>query len=337
MMPLTEVRPKVLVPVAGLPLLDHIFHRLASAGVDEALLVTMYLEDRVETWARSAGRYGIDISLASQNPCRYGTGAATLTAGPWIGEEPFLMTFGDVLAAEANYPALVGLHRQHPEATIVSAYRQSQVRGGVVVEQGGVLVELDEHPPHPVSDGLTNAGMFVLQPHVFDQLARLQPSPEKNEYEITDVLHGMAQGADPPRVMHVEDYWLNVTGAEEILKVQYRILEEWRQASGGNGVFVDAGAEVSDDARFTPPVRIASRAKVGAASIGPNVAIGDGAVIGDGTTLVECELLEGAQVGSRCSVRYAVVGEGARMADGSCLLGEVHQVKILADGGSHGF
>ncbi len=334
--PLTDVRPKVLVPVAGLPLLDHIFHRLASAGVDEALLVTMHLADRVEAWAQDADRYGIDISLAPQSPDCYGTGAATLTAKDWVGGEAFLMTFGDVLAAEANYPALVGLHREHPEATIVSAYRQRQVRGGVVVEQDGFLVELEEHPLNPVPDGLINAGMFVLQPHVFDQLEGLQPSSEKNEYEITDVLHGMSQGSDRPRVMQVEDYWLNVTGAAEILKVQQRILEEWRQASGGDGVFVDAGAEISDRARLVAPVRVASGAKVGAASVGPNVAVGEGAVVGDGATLVQCELLEGAQVGSRCSVRYAVVGGGAQVADGSCLLGEVDEARIVRDGGSHG-
>lgn len=56
MRPLTFTRPKVLVPAAGETLLDHVFRRLAVAGVDEALLVTMYLPEQVEAWTEGADR-----------------------------------------------------------------------------------------------------------------------------------------------------------------------------------------------------------------------------------------------------------------------------------------
>ena len=223
MRPLTFTRPKVLVPAAGETLLDHVFRRLAVAGVDEALLVTMYLPEQVEAWAEGAELYGIDISITRQSRERYGTGAATLTAKQWVGDEPFLMTFGDVLAGETNFPTLVGMHRKNPDATIVTAYRQELVRGGVVLAEEGRLVALDEHPDQPVPNGLINAGMYLLQPHVFDRLSLVKPS-QKGEYELTDVLGDMGRESDKPLVMEVEDYWVNVSGAPDVLAVQSLIL-----------------------------------------------------------------------------------------------------------------
>lgn len=336
MRPLTFTRPKVLVPAAGETLLDHVFRRLAVAGVDEALLVTMYLPEQVEAWAEGADRYGIDISITRQSRERYGTGAATLTAKQWVGDEPFLMTFGDVLAGETNFPTLVGMHRKNPDATIVTAYRQELVRGGVVLAEEGRLVALDEHPDQPVPNGLINAGMYLLQPHVFDRLSRVEPSQQKGEYELTDVLGDMGRESDKPLVMEVEDYWVNVSSASDVLAVQSLILEEWRQAADGDGLFVDESAEVSERAVLRAPIRIAAGTRIGAATIGPNVAIGEGAVVGDGAALEDCALLENSHVGTGCHIRYAMLGAGSRVADRARLWGEVDRTSVLADKETHG-
>jgi bifunctional UDP-N-acetylglucosamine pyrophosphorylase/glucosamine-1-phosphate N-acetyltransferase len=336
MRPLTLTRPKVLVPAAGSPLLDHVFRRLAVAGVDSALLVTMYLPDQVESWARVADHYGIDIDLVHQPRDRYGTGAATLTAREWVDGSAFLMTFGDVLASESHYPALVGLHRRDPDATILSAHREEMVRGGLVQTDGdGLLEAIIERPSAPVPSGLINAGIFLLQPGIFDDLQELAPSP-RGEYELTDVFQRMADEGRGPRVLETDDYWVNVSGGPEILEVQRRVLDEWTSAADGDGVFIEEGAEVSGDAELRGPLRISAGASVGAAQIGPYASVGNGAHVGDESALEECGVLPGAYVGSGCRLRYAIIGAGARMADRARLWGEVDRTSILADGEEHG-
>jgi len=330
MRPLTFTRPKVLMQVAGEPILEHAIRRLAIAGVTEALLITMYLEEKVAEWATKTPDYGVEIETRSQCPDRYGTGAATMVAKDWVDDEPFIMAFGDILMPDANYDALRLLHASRPDATVLTGWWSDSVGGGLITADNGVAVSIVERPPTR-RPGYINAGLFVLQPGVFDDIAGLRPSP-RGEYELTDVFHAMIARGENPRLLKVEGFWTNVSGSAEILEAGRATMDQWP----GDGQIIGEACEADHTATLTGRLRIGARSVVDEARIGPYAALGAGCHVLEGATVENCELLPGATVGEGAHVAYALLGEGVVVADGARAVGTPEQPLAVADGQVYG-
>jgi glucose-1-phosphate cytidylyltransferase len=98
------------------------------------------------------------------------TGAETMTGGrlrrlrDWIGDEPFLMTYGDGVA-DVDIGALVNFHQSHGKMATVTAVRPPARFGGLALEEDAVR-RFEEKPQ--IGEGWINGGFFVLQPQVLD-------------------------------------------------------------------------------------------------------------------------------------------------------------------------
>ena len=101
------------------------------------------------------------------------TGAGTNTGGrlkrlqEWVGNETFLMTYGDGVA-NVNIPAVVEFHRQHGQLATVTAVRPPARFGGLNFD-GDRVVEFLEKPQ--IGEGWINGGFFVLEPEVLNYIA----------------------------------------------------------------------------------------------------------------------------------------------------------------------
>lgn len=91
MLPMTTSVPKVLLPVAGRPFLDHLVARLRSSGFVRIVLCAGHLADAVEVEARALGR---DILVLRDGPELLGTAGALAAAAPHL-DGTFLVTYGD--------------------------------------------------------------------------------------------------------------------------------------------------------------------------------------------------------------------------------------------------
>lgn len=96
MRPLTATRPKPLVPVAGKPLIDHVFDHLRSAGVKRAVVNVHYLADALEAHLRARAA-DIDVVVSDERAQLLETGGGLVKARPLLGEEPFLCINSDSL------------------------------------------------------------------------------------------------------------------------------------------------------------------------------------------------------------------------------------------------
>jgi NDP-sugar pyrophosphorylase family protein len=79
MRPLTANRPKVMLPVAGKPLLEHIIIRARAAGVNSFVLVVGYGQKSIRTYFDDGQRMGVKIDYAIQDK-QLGTGHALMAA-----------------------------------------------------------------------------------------------------------------------------------------------------------------------------------------------------------------------------------------------------------------
>jgi len=96
MRPLTATRPKPLVEVAGKPLIDHVFDRLAAAGVTRAVVNVHYLADTLEAHLQARGD-GIELVLSDERAQLMETGGGLAQALPLLGEAPLFVVNSDNL------------------------------------------------------------------------------------------------------------------------------------------------------------------------------------------------------------------------------------------------
>jgi len=93
MMPLTANRPKPLVEVAGVTLLDHVLDLLADAGVGRIVANVHYLPDQIEAHLACEGRF--DVAISDERALLRDTGGGLVQALPLIPDDPFFCINAD--------------------------------------------------------------------------------------------------------------------------------------------------------------------------------------------------------------------------------------------------
>lgn len=105
MRPLTAMRPKPLVSVAGQPLIDHVFDRLRSAGVKRAVVNVHYLADALEAHVSHRVK-DIEVVVSDERGQLMETGGGLVQARDLLGDAPFLCVNSDNLWVDGPTDAI---------------------------------------------------------------------------------------------------------------------------------------------------------------------------------------------------------------------------------------
>ncbi len=96
MRPLTLVKPKPLLEVAGITLIEHHLIKLKKAGFQRVVINISWLGQQIMQKLGNGEQYGLEIRYSSEGPEPLETGGGILKALPLIGDQPFLVINGDV-------------------------------------------------------------------------------------------------------------------------------------------------------------------------------------------------------------------------------------------------
>lgn len=213
---LTRETPKPLIELNGRPMLLHILDRIAAAGVSEVFIVTGYLADQLEAAARS---HGISVTFQRQHEVN-GTAKAALLARDWVGNDPFLLTFGDILAEPAHY---AGMRDDFPgtDGVLAARFVDDPFQGAAIYVDADRTVErIIEKPPKGASKTNWNsAGIYVFSPLLFAELERV-PLSERGEYEATSAIGQMIEAGKRLRMFPLDGDWLDVGRPEDLDKAR---------------------------------------------------------------------------------------------------------------------
>ena len=229
--PLTYAIPKPLLPVGGIPILEHILRRLEAAGHRHIGLATGFRSELLE--GRLGGRYGEARLTFRREPAALGTGGAlNLFRGETAAS--FVLMNGDLLT-DLDLGALRDLHRRR-DAAITMAVRMLPVAVayGVVDTDGDAVTGIREKPEVPVP---INAGVYQLSSQIWDLLDE-GPSP------VTDLVERCLAGGRTVAAYHFTDYWIDIGAMPDYLQANEDLAlaqglgppqEAPRQTSGAAG------------------------------------------------------------------------------------------------------
>lgn len=182
----TEIRPKPMVEIGGMPILWHIMKIYAHYGIKDFAIALGYKGDYIKRWFKDYGNFGgsMTVHTATGEVDRHGcqnpdwnvdlveTGPKTLTGGrikrlrPWMNEETFMLTWGDGVA-DVDINKLLDFHRSHGKLATMTAVRPA-ARYGHIEFEGDKVTEFSEKPQ--TGEGWINGAFFVLEPAVCDYI-----------------------------------------------------------------------------------------------------------------------------------------------------------------------
>src|SRR5208283_5320087 len=308
--PLTETRPKTMLPVAGKPILHRLIMEAKKAGVAEAVVVVRYKKEKVIQYF-AENDLGIKITFVDQGPGN-GTGAALLAAESHV-DDTFVALAGDIVTEASVIKAVISAH----ESGITLALKKvpNPHEYGVCELSNGRVSLFEEKPKHPKSD-LANLSVYCMEPTVFSEMRSLAKS-ERGEYEIVDLFVG-AKG------VIVDGYWRDIAYPWDLLDANEHVLNSLEARLGQVENSTINGKLIMEDGAKIINSYVEGVAYIGAGTvIGPNAylrgsnSVGKNCHIGPGSTLTSSILLDNVNAKHLTYIGDSLIGEGVNFGAGS--------------------
>ena len=181
------LRPKPMVEIGDKPILWHIMKEYSHYGYNDFIICAGYKQEVIKQWFNDYlisnsdvtfdfGARKTNIHESHVDPWKVtvvDTGLKTMTGGrikriqKYIGDEPFLMTYGDAVC-DVNIADLVEFHKKNGKLATLTAVIQKQAKGILDINKTGAVKAFREKA---VMDGVPiNAGYMVLEPGIFDYI-----------------------------------------------------------------------------------------------------------------------------------------------------------------------
>ncbi len=195
----TDTIPKPMIPIGGRPILWHIMNCYAKFGFKDFYLALGFKAEVIKEYFLNyrllGSNFTVDLASGQTTPIDapsvdwrvtlVDTGNATMTGGrvrriaPYLGNEPFMLTYGDGVA-DIDLRALVDHHRASGKSVTVTAVRPV-ARFGELLLAGTSVTDFREKPQ--VNSGWINGGYFVCEPAIMNHIAGDETVLEKEPLE----------------------------------------------------------------------------------------------------------------------------------------------------------
>lgn len=209
---LTDELPKPMIEVRGRPILEHIVSGLAENGVTDFLIVVGYRKEVVMDYFGDGSKHGVRIEYVEQ-VVQDGTGRVVELGRDFTGDDPFVLSYGDILVTPQSYGPLVDFTDVD---AILTVKRDEDVRkgGAVFINDEGWVTDLIEKPEEgqPTSP-YYNAGIYAFSSQIYEFTGRLELSP-RGEYELTDAIADEVRSGLRVKATELSGDWADVRDPE---------------------------------------------------------------------------------------------------------------------------
>jgi len=168
--PITQSIPKCMIPIAGKPLLEHNLLWLKRFGVEEVVINLHYLPESVIQYFGDGKRWGLQIDY-SREPVLLGTAGAVKKVRQRF-DSSFFLWYGDNLS-RCDLHRMHSVHRKTSALVTMALFERADVsQSGIVGLDSELRINrfLEKPRPGQIFSHFVNAGIFVLEPAIFDHI-----------------------------------------------------------------------------------------------------------------------------------------------------------------------
>ena len=230
----TDIRPKPMVEIGGKPILWHIMKTYSEYGFNEFVILLGYKGYFIKEYFSNYFLHQSDVTIdlmsnkievhnSSSEPWKVtllDTGLHSMTGGrikraqEFIGDEPFMLTYGDGVA-NIDIKNLVEFHKAHGKSMTMTSAQPDGRFGALDIDKDNQVKEFKEKPK---GDGSwINAGYFVCEPKVFDYITE----GDSTVFEQAP-LQNLAKDGEIYTYKH-DDFWMPM----DTLRDKHKLEELW--------------------------------------------------------------------------------------------------------------
>lgn len=294
--PLSLIRPKVLVPVMGTPVLDFWIERLHHAGFEAVVVNAFHLHEKLTAFIRDR-EWPIPVQVRVESVL-LDTGGGIRNALDFFGETPFVVINGDILC---NAP-LSELYREYLDSGAPAGLLLHDCApfNNVAVDRHGRILGFgrEAHAPaqkNGIVRDLAFTGIHFMHPAI---LKDLQPGKPES---ILTVYRQLIREGNPPKALFtpdlfwremgtVESYW---TLNRELSRLPEQFLPPLRT---GSTIHLHPEASIAPDVRFRGTVVVGKGARIPEGVQLEDVIVWDHASVERNSVLTGCIVTEGLRV-----------------------------------------
>ncbi len=230
----SHLKPKPMIEIGERPILWHIMKIYSSYGFNDFIVCLGYKGYCIKEYFAHYFLHESDVTFDFKNQSErmihhhsaepwtvtlVNTGGETMTGGrvkrvrEYIGNEPFMLTYGDGVA-DVNIKDLVSYHKAHGKLATVTSIQPAGRFGSLDLDDDNLVHGFKEKPK---GDGAwINGGFFVMEPQVLDYIADdltiLEKEPLESlakEQQLVSYKHsGFWQPMDTLRDKnYLEEHW----------------------------------------------------------------------------------------------------------------------------------
>lgn len=318
--PITETRPKPLIPVLCKPIIAWHVESLLKAGVEEIIVVVSYMREVIEEYLTK--KYGnARFRFINQGEPR-GTGDAVLKAVKDLGDEDVIIAYSDIYLAnwriyrtlaETNTPTIVGAEVDDPW------------NYGVLEMSDRFLRRIVEKPLNP-SSKLINAGIYKLNVRDIVEHSDIGVS-ERGEIEFTDIVTKIASSKRVAVIGLERGQWLDIGRPWHVIEANKMALANMSGEIRGKvvqpvwitgNVYVDESAVIKPFTTIEGPAYIGREVHIGPnARIRPWTVICDKSVVGFSVEVKESVLFENVHAHHLSYIGDSIICENVNLGAGT--------------------
>jgi len=317
MRPLTTKRPKVMLPLANRPMMEHLILASREAGIKDFVFVVGYGEREIRKHFGDGSDYGINITYAPQRH-QNGTADAVRTVRDFV-TGPFLLLNGDMILASRE----IGEFCQCKTPCMGISTTNHPGDYGVVLVEHDRVVSLEEKSKQPKSN-LINAGAYLFSTDIFDRVEKVRPSA-RGELELTDALTDLI--AEGMLGAHRLASWMDVGHPWDMLDANANLLEQIPAGDAGTteegvtlhgSIIIGKGSIIRAGTYIEGPCIIGNNCRIGPhAYIRGSTSIGDDCHIGHCTEIKNSIIMAGTKIPHFNYLGDSIVGSNCNFGAGT--------------------
>jgi mannose-1-phosphate guanylyltransferase len=331
--PLTEYRPKPLIPVAGRPCIDYVMRSLVKGGFDQHIITTGYLSDRLIKRIADGAQYNA-TTVYSFEAEPAGTAGAVKKVSSFLNST-FVVASGDVLA-DIDVSALYEYHKKKSAIATMALTKVSDPTNFGIVEldkEERIVRFLEKPSKKEVFSNLINAGIYVLEPEVLDYI------PQDQLYDFSkQVFPALLKEKRPVFGKMIKGIWRDIGKPEDLLRASLDIVEREgtkvsiEKVKTRGKIILGKNSAIEKGVKILGPVYVGDDVYVSAGSVIDNSCIYNNVFIDRDVEVKDSIILDGSKVGWQSEIRNSVISRDCQIEEDvkviNSIMGDNMSVKI---------
>ncbi len=309
--PLTNSRPKPMLPIMNKPMMESTMMMLKDLGITEFIVLLYFKPEIIQDYFKDGSDFGIKITYVLPD-ADYGTAGAVKLAQEYIGDDNFIIISGD-LVTDFKFKKLFQFHEEkNSKLSIGLTSVENPLQFGVVIaNEEGVIEKFLEKPSWgEVFSDTINTGIYILEPEILDYI----PAGENFDF-AKDLFPLLMENEIDLMACTLKGYWRDVGNPqsyrevfEDIFNKEVKFKIPGKKKTYPDGVLYSLGNnEIDDSVEVVGTVVIGNNVTIKKNVKLTNSVIGDNVTIGAGCKIKNSVFWEDIKVGSKVLLDGCVI------------------------------